>query len=717
MSKPPSVLKISVGVDYPFLLTPLEYVNYKVAWKVQSQVFPLFHFPNGDITQNPTAFSDRMLPNNDWVQTFIGRVFDHFDAKNDTNATTQDYEKSLMDQLNWASHLGLKTVIIPFSFVKSLSVANLSRCLLHHLHRTSFGQSLLVSLPIFLNDDEEHEDAWYLWHQIQQFVEYHPQVAVHLVLPPSSINHINPSQVQRWIAEPVRYISIETSAFVANDAGYPTLPKLWQSVVKTFLSYSVGLILQGEAHCLRPPPLTLTNDSEDEDDGDQDTEKMEKVRRLHYYVEYVRYMQGQVDASLDDVSRYSYSYWDALQMPLQPLMDHLESQTYEVFEQDPVKYRNYQKAIGKALLHISHAVLGVATTPEQADAATEALPPPGLQIVSGNPPNTSHEHNAPHKRPRVDKDRKVIVMVVGAGRGPLVSATLLAASDVNVPVYIYAVEKNPNAVITLRDRAKQERWQGQVEIIAGDMRHLRNLPIKGDILVSELLGSFGDNELSPECLDAAQALLLNPIHGVSVPTKYTSYLRPIAAPLHWMAARDMSRAGGAASFGGTSGNFQHQFSGRNGTNMVGLETPYVVYLRRFLPLTSTSTPLWQFDHPVPLENNDGLAGGPDNRRHANVAFTIERTGCLTGFAGYFDCDLFADETLSIVPQTHSEGMFSWFPIYFPLHQPIDVAAGQTIALDIWRCVDEHRVWYEWCVVSPVRTAIHNIQGRSSCVGL
>jgi protein arginine N-methyltransferase 5 len=30
---------------------------------------------------------------------------------------------------------------------------------------------------------------------------------------------------------------------------------------------------------------------------------------------------------------------------------------------------------------------------------------------------------------------------------------------------------------------------------------------KADILVSELLGSIGDNELSPECLDGAQSLL------------------------------------------------------------------------------------------------------------------------------------------------------------------------------------------------------------------
>ena len=31
--------------------------------------------------------------------------------------------------------------------------------------------------------------------------------------------------------------------------------------------------------------------------------------------------------------------------------------------------------------------------------------------------------------------------------------------------------------------------------------------LQADIIVSELLGSFGDNELSPECIDGAQEFL------------------------------------------------------------------------------------------------------------------------------------------------------------------------------------------------------------------
>ena len=45
----------------------------------------------------------------------------------------------------------------------------------------------------------------------------------------------------------------------------------------------------------------------------------------------------------DTVSQFAKGYEDYLQCPLQPLMDNLESQTYEIFEKDPIKYSQYQK--------------------------------------------------------------------------------------------------------------------------------------------------------------------------------------------------------------------------------------------------------------------------------------------------------------------------------------------------------------------------------------
>jgi protein arginine N-methyltransferase 5 len=67
------------------------------------------------------------------------------------------------------------------------------------------------------------------------------------------------------------------------------------------------------------------------------------------------------------------------------------------------------------------------------------------------------------------------------------------------------VRKTKILIIRLQEKKALE-WRDQVEIIFGDMRQL-DVPAHADILVSELLGSFGDNELSPECLDGAMRFL------------------------------------------------------------------------------------------------------------------------------------------------------------------------------------------------------------------
>ena len=62
-------------------------------------------------------------------------------------------------------------------------------------------------------------------------------------------------------------------------------------------------------------------------------------------------------------------------------------------------------------------------------------------------------------------------------------------------------------IIPLRlENWRFEEWGDQVTVVSCDMRDWA-APEKADIIVSELLGSFGDNELSPECLDGAQHFL------------------------------------------------------------------------------------------------------------------------------------------------------------------------------------------------------------------
>lgn len=73
---------------------------------------------------------------------------------------------------------------------------------------------------------------------------------------------------------------------------------------------------------------------------------------IDYYFDYLsisHWFTFQAQAEADPLTDFARGYEDYLQCPLQPLMDNLESQTYEVFEKDPVKYREYERAMYMAI--------------------------------------------------------------------------------------------------------------------------------------------------------------------------------------------------------------------------------------------------------------------------------------------------------------------------------------------------------------------------------
>lgn len=63
-------------------------------------------------------------------------------------------------------------------------------------------------------------------------------------------------------------------------------------------------------------------------------------------------------------------------------------------------------------------------------------------------------------------------MYFGAGRGPIIKRALKAASNQNVKIKVIALDKNPNAIVTLRNLIFEEKLQDNVEIISGDMRKI-----------------------------------------------------------------------------------------------------------------------------------------------------------------------------------------------------------------------------------------------------
>lgn len=354
----------------------------------------------------------------------------------------------------------------------------------------------------------------------------------------------------------------------------------------------------------------------------------------------------QAERTEGTVEHFAQGYQDYLQNPLQPLMDNLQSITYQTFEQDPVKYHNYEEAIYRALV--------------------------GWR----------------------DSDR-IVICVAGAGRGPLVARSLNAIQRSRRQAFVYALEKNPNAWITLQAR-KAKEWGASVELIFGDMRRVV-LPEKVDILVSELLGSFGDNELSPECLDGAMRYLKS--DGISIPCSYTAHLAPLSSSKLYNAARE-------------------------GRELKGVETPYVVMFQSVNILSGDGSGIghrcgpkiqecWSFEHPkgdVAVDDEGLPFTNSHNVRSARLSFHIPHAGVMHGLAGYFEAVLYGDVGLSIHPQRKcqiSKDMLSWFPLFFPLREPLYLPSNSQVQVSIWRLTNDRKVWYEWYAESflPVVNAL------------
>ena len=142
---------------------------------------------------------------------------------------------------------------------------------------------------------------------------------------------------------------------------------------------------------------------------------------------------------------------------------------------------------------------------------------------------------------------------------------------------------------------------------------------------------------------------------------------------------------------------------------VGFETGYVVKCAWHRMLGEPKD-LFTFVHP----NRDDPI---DNRREGSCTWEAKDTGMLHGFAGYFDCKLYKGVHISINPPTFSEGMFSWFNMFFPLKRPVYLHKGDTIECLFWRCVTDKKVFYEWGLTSPRISPIHNVNGKSYWIGL
>ncbi|XP_023939076.2 protein arginine N-methyltransferase 5 [Bicyclus anynana] len=661
--------EISCGLEY--ITTPnlqeclSEALQSSYAFIVMPIVHPRFRRSHQSSVGTVGGFSrsDMLLASQDWNSRIVGKLSHYLDLDSESPIIRQRHEDCLNEELTYSRGLGLPAVMLS---LHSTNVSNLARNVLSYLD-TSHHPTLIWSyVPMFcqrtLRDQESEEnenievwdEPWRWWSTFHERINWDKRVGVVVEIPAN----LPPQEIlKRWLGEPIKAIVVPTSLFHNNKKGYPVLSRAHQQLVVEMIEHEAQVIVSGA-----------------------------RRSNIEYYLQYLyRLWKKRPYIADDPMLSYAKGWEDYLQIPLQPLADNLDTHTYNVFEKDPIKYDQYQKAIAQALTDIQKKRKGESINNESLSASTD--------IINSDTKESGQGDNA-----LKEIDKAITVMVLGAGRGPLVRATLNAADITQSKVKVVAVEKNPCAVVVLTALAKEVWHNRDVTVIPGDMRQI-NLSPKADIIVSELLGSWGDNELSPECLDGAAGLLKSA--GISIPREYSSYVAPISSARLWAAAKVANV---------TSCQMEKN-----------LETLWVVYMQNKHDIGEIK-PVFTFEHPAKgVKDHKGkevldYRGLPvtDNRRSTVLSWEVKQDNVMHGFGGYFDCLLYGKEMISIVPSTHSPGMISWFPVFIPIKTPLRVKKGETIKATFWRCRNPRKVWYEWIVEVGIRaTPMHNNNGRSS----
>ena len=193
-----------------------------------------------------------------------------------------------------------------------------------------------------------------------------------------------------------------------------------------------------------------------------------------------------------------------------------------------------------------------------------------------------------------------------------------------------------------------------------------DLPEPADVLISEIIGNLGDNENFQPILNDAIRRLLKP-GGSCIPLSVDSYIVPVAA-------REAHRSLADGRVATLSENYRAEaLSGRQTRSLFDLYYDCVVPERTYL------------SRPALLRRYSGDWDQPATY-DAELRFEADRPGPLTGFKGYFVAQLSEATALDISGDDIAAGTASdsWKHAYLPIESPVEIEAGDTIALTFSR---------------------------------
>uniref|UniRef100_A0A915AKN3 Protein arginine N-methyltransferase n=1 Tax=Parascaris univalens TaxID=6257 RepID=A0A915AKN3_PARUN len=633
--------------------------------RIGSAGYSFLNYPIGGMTRDqwrakknesppPINLPDWQLKPQLWSTYVIGRISSWIDCDSNEAWLADLSAVEIEKELAYMSFMPLRVLTLELKHRDSPRLASI-------LTKWFWTQTMNFCIWVFVPTDEnclpvsgkvDKRDIWAVWADFRTLCTNYSihRLAVGLrICPDLADEFLEPKLYRRWNAEPLCSFWVDSSVFVhgatqsdcvLTHAHYCLLSDLFVSMAQRALVCASSTSTTDYVREMYVGVLKRLVDL--------------RIRQAH---------EASGDSGDNVLLEYlgHPEYVDALQIPLQPLADNLDSGTYTTFEEDSVKYDKYREAIGYAI-----------------DELVDKL---------------GHDH-------------QIIVFLLGAGRGPLMQMIMDAEMNFNkknrtrhdlLELKLVAVEKNVNAVVTLKYRNCTE-WGERVIVIESDMRELSSLVRSGeieqpDLIVSELLGSFGDNELSPECLDGVNDIIKKTT--ISIPKKYISYVAPIqSVRMHQKVLACMEGKyfdKGLPSRGRLMP--QKQPDGSYALPMSKEVSPldeiYVVYLRSICPLDDPK-PVFTFTHP-------NFERTPNTRQQV-VHFEVDKQCELMGFAAYFEAQLYGSCWLSTHPVSHTKSM---------------------IDFHIERKVDEGGVWYEWFVEykdmasgETKRTALQNQNGMS-----
>ncbi|GME80673.1 unnamed protein product [Ambrosiozyma monospora] len=549
-----------------------------------------------------------------------------------------------------------------------------------------------------------------MWNTIRIQCNYSSNLTVSLGSPKQSIPEY---VVNRWLIEPIQFYLISASRFIPNSKNYPVLNKFNQLIIWKYI----------QRKCHNPPILLLHG--VDKKDNELVT-KLRSVALKHTDSEtgminvdgnevylgdlsYVNYLRHLLNSSLYNnqltpVENFALNntkppFVDTLQSPLEPHAYNVSNTMYKVFEQDKVKYDCYERAIISALMDLVASgfqhLKGTATTPKTSKDNMNGIEYSGSSPLS---------------------QRDILkIMVVGPGRGPLIEKLFNAIRFLNLNIHkiqITAIEKNSNVMIYLNQR-NEEFWANKVHIVNEDVRFWRpsNSNEQGfHLVVSELLGSFGCNELAPEVL-AGLSKYRDPSLCVFIPQNLTTYISPIISPAIYRKLLDSNDPNKfnklyiptVETFDTPSSKAAKLWTFDFPSPTVPLPTQNAT-----LPSTSVSTTSNSTSNTIttnttvataqdfPLYSYSRLGSNRDNKRQVQTTLKCRRKGTIHGLLGFFTAVLYKSIVISNNPQQPvPANLISWLPCFFPLDTPITLTDDQELSIFMKRDTDGARVWYEW----------------------